>query len=517
MKTLRPDEVLRKMVERVRPAEIVRRVKQRGTRFPRGRLGASLPDVRSAGLARFFISNLPLSVSCTAVVSDRRDVRQASGRTERRRNRSSCDLKPGKLRYLFGNCSGFAPLALGWFSLDRTKDPDMLVTPSRFCVCGVVSALTLIACSATLVAASDDARRAYGYGIHLLYQGRLMEAVQSFDLAAAEWEDPRIYYFRGIAKRRLGQSEEAQIDFLIGAQLEATTGRQDVGRALERIQGGDRLVIERYRRDARRLVKSGLLTSAPRVVQAEPRAVQAEPLPQPHSKPDVRKLAVSEVPTNLPPDERDPFTSSAAGLLGRGVIEKAAHTTAEPAPSNVVNDSDEQPLGTGFDEGTLANDDPFPAELSDDSEWTDGGQAPKKRGVLGSVLRAVTKSALPASPEQGKNLLDGIRGSLPLPGGPPAGGPAQTGGGFPDQGAAQSGGPPTGDQDPFAEPFTDEPADDDTNSDPFTIPADDPFDEGSDPFGNGDDDSATSNDAVDPFSDAADPFADETDPFGDDQ
>ncbi len=57
------------MVERVRPAEIVRRAKQRGNRFPRGRLGTRLPDVRSAGLARFFLPNPDCQVRETPPVT----------------------------------------------------------------------------------------------------------------------------------------------------------------------------------------------------------------------------------------------------------------------------------------------------------------------------------------------------------------------------------------------------------------------------------------------------------------
>ncbi len=364
----------------------------------------------------------------------------------------------------------------------------MLLSPSRFCVCGVVSAVTLVVCSATVVTASDAARRAYGNGVHLLHQGRITEAVESFNLAAAELQDARIYYFRGLAQRRLGRTEAAEADFRRAANLEARTGRQNVGRALERIQGGDRLVIERYRRAAHRLAKSMPNQRAPRVVGTEQ-------LPAPRVKPQVQDVVTSEVPTNLPPDERDPFSADATGLLGRGVVERVTHA----APADVATGVDDQPLGSGFDEGSL-DEEPFPAEFDDGADFgsdTDVGSASppakKKRGIFGSVFRAVTKSALPTNAEQGTNLLNGIRGSIPLPGGQaPNNATIQNGDTeFPDA--------PMDDPEPFSEP-----AGDGSDSDPFET--------GPDPFSEPGND-----DAGDPFSDVEDPFSDEGDPFRDDQ
>jgi hypothetical protein len=94
----------------------------------------------------------------------------------------------------------------------------------------------------------------YGRGVHAYFSGQSRAAYQYFTAAIdAGSQDPRAYYFRGLAYQRLGRPAEAQADFRTGAELE----HQDVGgvfgvdRALERVQGPSRLAIERQRAVAR--------------------------------------------------------------------------------------------------------------------------------------------------------------------------------------------------------------------------------------------------------------------------
>lgn len=73
------------------------------------------------------------------------------------------------------------------------------------------------------------------------------------ELIEANSTDPRVYYYRGLARFALGRSEEARPDFEEGARLEAAgTSRVNVSRALERIQGPARRALEKYRSEARR-------------------------------------------------------------------------------------------------------------------------------------------------------------------------------------------------------------------------------------------------------------------------
>ena len=94
----------------------------------------------------------------------------------------------------------------------------------------------------------------YGNGVHAYFAGQYEEAYEFFSSAIqAGTRDPRIYYFRGLTYLKLGRPEEAQQDFVKGAELETADVNQlyPVGRALQRVQGKHRLTLEQYREEAR--------------------------------------------------------------------------------------------------------------------------------------------------------------------------------------------------------------------------------------------------------------------------
>ncbi|RIK87194.1 MAG: hypothetical protein DCC67_02185, partial [Planctomycetota bacterium] len=94
----------------------------------------------------------------------------------------------------------------------------------------------------------------YGRGVHSYFAGRLHEAEQQFtDVINAGTSDPRVYYFRAMARLRTGRSYEAAEDLRIGAMYEARDpgGASQIGQSLARIQGPGRQLLERYRRQAR--------------------------------------------------------------------------------------------------------------------------------------------------------------------------------------------------------------------------------------------------------------------------
>jgi hypothetical protein len=69
---------------------------------------------------------------------------------------------------------------------------------------------------------------------------------------ATEIADPRAWYFRGLAALRLGRTDEAEADFTEGAERESRdAGVWPVSRSLERVQGPERLQLERHRIRAR--------------------------------------------------------------------------------------------------------------------------------------------------------------------------------------------------------------------------------------------------------------------------
>jgi tetratricopeptide (TPR) repeat protein len=105
-------------------------------------------------------------------------------------------------------------------------------------------------------AASVALTVAYGNGVHAYYDGDYQCSYDELSgVIEAGSHDPRAYYFRGLAALKLGRMDEAEADFQQGANLEAE-GRggqssRTISLALERVQGCDRLKLERYRGQAR--------------------------------------------------------------------------------------------------------------------------------------------------------------------------------------------------------------------------------------------------------------------------
>jgi tetratricopeptide (TPR) repeat protein len=123
--------------------------------------------------------------------------------------------------------------------------------------CCFLAGLLVAARAAATPAAEPDggsAEDAYGRGVHAYFSGNYL----SGNSAAAEAlfaeamghdpNDPRPHYFRALCLLRQGRSNEARSDFKIAAALEARSrGSYPVGKSLERVQGGERLMLEQFR------------------------------------------------------------------------------------------------------------------------------------------------------------------------------------------------------------------------------------------------------------------------------
>jgi len=96
-------------------------------------------------------------------------------------------------------------------------------------------------------------RNAIGDGIHAFHMGDFGRSYDELTNAIeAGTDDPRSYYYRGLAALRLGRTSEAEADFTTGADRELATGSmRRVSQSLERVQGTDRLTLERFRARAR--------------------------------------------------------------------------------------------------------------------------------------------------------------------------------------------------------------------------------------------------------------------------
>jgi hypothetical protein len=93
----------------------------------------------------------------------------------------------------------------------------------------------------------------YGGGVHAFFSGDYQRAYDDLSQAVeAGTKDPRAFYFRGLAARKLGRLDESEADFVTGARREAEgLGGWPVARSLERVQGLERLALEQHRNQAR--------------------------------------------------------------------------------------------------------------------------------------------------------------------------------------------------------------------------------------------------------------------------
>lgn len=100
---------------------------------------------------------------------------------------------------------------------------------------------------------TDVADTLYGRGVEDYFAGRLQAANSDLSRAIAfNSNDPRPYYFRALSRIAQGCQDAARDDLQIGSMLEAQQpNRFAMGKTLERVQGPQRLLLERYRQSAR--------------------------------------------------------------------------------------------------------------------------------------------------------------------------------------------------------------------------------------------------------------------------
>jgi hypothetical protein len=236
----------------------------------------------------------------------------------------------------------------------------------------------------------------YGRGVHAYFEHRYEEAHGLLTKAITSGlEDPRAYYFRGLANVRLGRPDEARAEFTTGAEFEAIAAEPvNVGKALERIQGADRLAIEKHRREARlRLHNRAEAAAKARYEQR----IQAEE--RVRLNPDRR--AAPAAPRRLAPpdaDASDPFREE-----GGRPAAPAEPKPAEPAEPTEAAPAEPKPAEPAPAEPKPAEPkpaaDPFADEPSDDApkpaDQPPAAAAERPRGsILGALLRAA-KNALP--------------------------------------------------------------------------------------------------------------------------
>jgi tetratricopeptide (TPR) repeat protein len=189
-----------------------------------------------------------------------------------------------------------------------------------------------VAVLATLAARADEPviKQLYGAGAHAYFAKNYKEAHELLSTAAAsKTDDPRVFYFRGLAQWQLGRPDEAKQDFEKGANLEATATDDlySVDKALERIQGKPRLAIEDARLVAKNKAAKKRITEKEerynRIRSNEPNILEG--LTPPAKTPAPKKAEPAE-PDDSAPKKADPPKEGAAkeGAAKEGAAKEGA-------------------------------------------------------------------------------------------------------------------------------------------------------------------------------------------------
>ena len=218
-------------------------------------------------------------------------------------------------------------------------------------------AITTMIASGSLAAAEfggEDpvaVRNAIGDGMHAFYAGDYDRSYDALTNAIeAGTDDPRGYYFRGLAALRLGRTSEAEADFTTGADRELATGSmRRVSQSLERVQGHDRLTLERFRSRAR-------LGALQRDREAYGRRYSTIE----DASGDVRRR---RRPEDIRPELVAPRGMPVGELPNTGAgIEEVPAPAAKPAPPAKPGDGFSDEPAAEMEEPAAESDDPFGAE-----------------------------------------------------------------------------------------------------------------------------------------------------------
>lgn len=216
----------------------------------------------------------------------------------------------------------------------------------------------------TLGSAQDVLSELYGRGVHAYFAGDSTGALVFLDDAdKAGSKDPRVFYFRGLVKAGMGMTDDAAADFEKGANLEVTSKRAvEVGKALARVQGANRLQIE----DARRKARLTAQASKAQILRDQYESVKKGDAEV------VRPAELTPPPVETKPElsDNDPFANPEKMQEGTPAVEEGKPATPAPAdssdpfgddaPAKPATEGSDDPFGgSGGGNEKPADDDPF--------------------------------------------------------------------------------------------------------------------------------------------------------------
>jgi hypothetical protein len=208
----------------------------------------------------------------------------------------------------------------------------------------------------------------YGRGVHQYFAGNDGEAQAALSAAIdGGTRDPRAYYFRALVGMRSGTSD-FESDLRKAAELESADSNllYPVGKALERVQGAQRMTIERHRAVARAEAHQRQLRRD--ILRYEERrrgeGDVARPLP---TAPPKSPTAAPPVPAPAPSAE-DPFAEAPP--------EANAPPAAQPPDAAPPAKENEDPFGEpAADEAEMKAD--APADSADENPFGDEAKEEK--------------------------------------------------------------------------------------------------------------------------------------------
>ncbi len=187
--------------------------------------------------------------------------------------------------------------------------------------CWAILGWTVWSWAGSPVASAQDgtAARWFGEGIHAYYDGRYDTAEEWLrKVAERTSDDPRPYYFLGLALLGQGKQDEGRKVIAEGAKIEARQAALavDISRSLLRVQGRGRLLIEQLREQARRDKAAADAARAKARYEARTKAERLTLYP-PKLIPGAEKIAVT-IPAAADRSS-DPFLSGKLFAAGKPV------------------------------------------------------------------------------------------------------------------------------------------------------------------------------------------------------
>lgn len=241
--------------------------------------------------------------------------------------------------------------------MDSARKKNFMFRKLTLASCIVIAASALIGTTSSVSAADAVLDEFYGRGVHRYFAGDYQSAYEMLSSAIENGsQDPRAFYFRGLALIATGRIDEAASDWSVGARYEAQgTFDLSVGRSLARIQGPARVALEQMRQRARlEARKETMLRDKARY------APQSGIAPAPVGDEAVRDNPFNEDAATPSPAPQVESTDVLEGTLESAKAEAPAPSTkpggeVRPAPTETPQPGDD-PFGG---DAPAAGDDPF--------------------------------------------------------------------------------------------------------------------------------------------------------------